>query len=170
MPSDQIPSALLASLYAVLDDPERWREFLLGLRGYVGTNFASLISATFSPPPALLRFFMSGLSDEDAREYKTRWITKDPWAKKADLSTLVVGTVARGEDHCPDEELERNEAYVGFLKAHGMHYGASAFVEKSDRICTILSVSREKRAGPLTADEMDRMRALVPHVQRVLRI
>lgn len=167
--SEQIPSALLGSLYSVLDDPERWPEFLRGLCGYVGTTFASLVSATFSPP-AVLRLFVSGLSEEDTLEYKTRWMAKDPWGTNADLSTLVPGTVVRGEDYCPDEELESNEAYVGFLKAHDMHYGASAFLEKSDRICTLLSVSRAKRAGPLTMTEMDRLRFLVPHLQRVLRI
>jgi DNA-binding CsgD family transcriptional regulator/PAS domain-containing protein len=170
MPSaEQIPSALLASLYSVLDDPERWRVFLHGLCGYVGTTFASLVSATFSPPK-LLRLFVTGLSEEDAQEYRTRWMAKDPWGTKADLSEMVPGTVVRGEDYCPDEELESHEAYVGFLKAHDMHYGASAFLVKSDRICTLLSVSRAKRAGPLTMTEMDRIRLLVPHLQRVLRI
>jgi DNA-binding CsgD family transcriptional regulator/PAS domain-containing protein len=170
MPStEQIPSALLASLYSVLDDPERWHEFLRGLCGYVGTTFASLVSATFRPPK-VLRLFVNGLSEEDTQEYTTRWMVKDPWGAKADLSTLVPGTLARGEDYCPDEELESSEAYLGFLKAHDMHYGASAFLAKSDRICTLLSVSRAKRAGPLTAAEMNRIRSLVPHMQRVLRI
>ena len=167
--SEQIPGALLASLYSVLDDPDRWREFLRGLCGYVGTTFASLVSATFSPP-AVLRFFTYGLSEEHAREYATRWMAKDPWGTKADLAALVPGTVARGEDYCPDEELESHEAYIGFLKAHDMHYGASAFLVKSDRICTLLSVSRAKLAGPLTETEMNRLRWMVPHLQRVLRI
>lgn len=170
-PSDrQIPSALLASLYGVLDDQARWPEFLHGCCDFVGTTFASLTSLAVDPTPMFLRVFLWGLSDEDTHEYRRSWIARDPWAKNADLSAIISGTVARGEDYCPDEELERNEAYVGFLKARNMHHGAGAFLVKSERICTILSVSRSKRAGRLSELEMDRIRWLVPHLQRVVRI
>jgi DNA-binding CsgD family transcriptional regulator len=166
---EQIPSALLASLYGVLDDQERWPEFLRELCDFVGTTFASLVSCAFDPP-VIMRSFLWGLSDEDAREYIKSWVARDPWAGNADISDLVPGTVARGEEFCPDEELEKNEAYVGFLKARNMHYGAGAFLFKNDRIATVLSVSRSKQVGSLTERELDRIRSLVPHLQRVLRI
>ncbi len=166
----EIPSALLASLYAVLDDQDRWKDFLKGLSDFVGTTFASLTSIVFDPTPTFMRFFLWGMSDEDAHEYRTSWVYKDPWGSSRDISALIPGTILRGEDCVPDEALEKNEAYIGFLKARNMHYGASAFLSRSERIVTLMSVSRSKRAGRLTEAELERLRSLVPHVQRVLRI
>ena len=89
---------------------------------------------------------------------------------EAPYGLLAPGTVVSSVDACPDEELEVNECYLGFLEPRNLHYGASAFLLKSDRICTILATLRSKAAGPLTSAELGRIRSLVPHLQRVLRI
>lgn len=166
----EIPRALLASLYAVLDDQARWKDFLGELCDFVGTTFASLTSIVVDPTPTFLRFCLWGMSDEDAREYRKSWVYKDPWGSSRDISALIPGTILRGEDCVPDDVLERNEAYIGFLKARNMHYGAGAFLSRSERIVTVMSVSRSKQAGPLTEAELERLRSLLPNVQRVLRI
>lgn len=167
---EQIPSPLLASLYGVLDDQERWSEFLHEFCDFIGTAYASMLSIAYAPAPALLQFFKWGLTDADVREYCTHWVARDPWAKDKDFSALVPGTVVSSVDACPDEELEVDECYLGFLKPRNLHYGASAFLFKSDRICTILPTLRPKDGGQLTEGELGRIRSLVPHLQRVLRI
>ena len=167
---EEIPSALLASLYAVLDDQDQWKDFLGRLCRFVGTTFASVASIMVDPAPTFMRIFLWGMSDEDAREYRKSWIYKDPWGSSTDISAMIPGTILRGEDCVPDEVLERSEAYIGFLKARNMHYGAGAFLFRSERIVTVMSVSRAKEAGPLTEAELERLRSLLPHVQRILRI
>ena len=122
------------------------------------------------PTPTFMRFFLWGMSDEDAHEYRKSWVYKDPWGSSRDISAMIPGTILRGEDCVSDEVLESSEAYIGFLKARNMHYGAGAFLSRSERIVTVMSVSRAKRAGPLTEGELERVRSLVPHVQRILRI
>jgi DNA-binding CsgD family transcriptional regulator len=65
---------------------------------------------------------------------------------------------------------DATECYQRFLKHRNLHYGACAFLLKSDRICTVLGIMRSKESGRFTSAELDRIRSLVPHVQRVLRI
>jgi DNA-binding CsgD family transcriptional regulator len=168
--AEEIPSPLLASLYGVLDDQKRWSEFLHGFCGFVGTAYASVLSLTFGPDPRLRSFFWWGLSDEDVREYQTYWAGRDPWVKGKDLSGQIPGAVAGSVDFCPDDQLEVNEFYLGFLKPRNLHYGARAVLFKRERVSTILSTLRSKDPGRLTVAELDRMRSLVPHLQRVLRI
>jgi len=168
--TDQIPGFLLASLYAVLDDRNRWPRFLHDLCDFTGSTFAELISFHFTPAPSYLQFFQWGLSEEAAREFYNFGAYRDRWMQGKDLSGLAEGAVVSSTELCSDEVLEATECYQGFLEHRNLHYGACAFLLKSDRICTVLGIMRSKESGRLTSAELDRIRSLVPHVQRVLRI
>jgi DNA-binding CsgD family transcriptional regulator len=117
----------------------------------------------------MLKMFKWGMSDEDAHEYYTRWAAKDPWASNNDLSAHPPGTVTCSAAVCPDEILEANEVYQCFLKERNLHYGGAAVLDLSERICTAFGTLRAKQSGKLTPEELDRIRRMAPHLQRVVR-
>lgn len=171
MPSEtlEVPGALLTSVYAVLEDRSVWPEALHQVCNYIGTPYASIITARFQPLRAF-HFVKWGLPDEDVKEYLRRWVTQDPWTSDKSIPDVPVGLVANRADVCPDEVLEASEPYLQFLKPRNLHYGAAAMLLGSRRMRSMFGVLRPKSAGRLTPAEMERVRMVVPHLQRVLRI
>lgn len=119
MPSgaSDLPSPLLVSIYAALDDRALWKEALHQICDYIGTPYASIITVRVRPPIMPVNYVIWGMPDEDFKEYFRNWSAQDPWLHGTkDVATVSVGYVVDSAEVCPDEILEESEPYVTFLK------------------------------------------------------
>jgi len=115
-------------------------------------------------------FATVGMEQRFLDAYRTHFYRMDPWTpflameREGDIQTL--------DSLLSDSELERTEIYCDWLRPQGVFYGFGAILFKSEdgELVSSLSSFREKSRGPFRNEELDRIRPLVPHLQRALGI
>jgi DNA-binding CsgD family transcriptional regulator len=111
-----------------------------------------------------------GMDEHFLDAYCTHFYSMDPWMpslameKEGDIQTL--------ENCVSDRELEHTEIFNDWMHPQDIFYGFGAILGKSDAgdLVSSLSAFREKSRGPFRNEELDRIRPLVPHLQRALGI
>lgn len=72
-------------------------------------------------------------------------------------------------DHFTSEEVRRDPFYQEFLRPQGLGWHAVACLAEGDQP-VVLSLKREWRRGPFTAEEVGRCDALLPHLRMAMRL
>jgi DNA-binding CsgD family transcriptional regulator len=70
----------------------------------------------------------------------------------------------------PRAQLEQTQLYREWVRPQGILDSISAVLEKTSTSCAILALPQHASAGPVTNAMRERMRLVVPHVQRAVLI
>jgi DNA-binding CsgD family transcriptional regulator len=111
-----------------------------------------------------------GMDERFADAYRSHFYTLDPWMPSVVLEND--GEVRGLESFVSESELARTEFYNDWMRPQGILHGFGAFLYKSgpEQLVSSLSGFREKSSGPFQKEDLDRIRPLVPHLQRALAI
>ncbi len=115
-------------------------------------------------------FATVGMEERFLDAYRAHFYKLDPWTPL--LAMEHEGDIQTLENCVSDSELEHTEIYSDWLRPQGVFYGFGAILGKSNagELVSSLSSFREKGRGPFRKEELDRIRPLVPHLQRALGI
>lgn len=97
--------------------------------------------------------------------FRLRYARLSPYVRHRSPE-LHAGQVVHGEMLLPDEELVRTEFYRDYLQPQDVHYWAGPILFRNDQVLGMLLVSRSRRIGRFTAEELAFQRELLPHLQR----
>jgi DNA-binding CsgD family transcriptional regulator len=111
-----------------------------------------------------------GMEQGFADAYRSHFYSVDPWMSR--LSLEGEGAVHAVEGLLSETELLRTEFYNDWLRPQGVLHGFGSVLHKSapTEVASSLGGFREKSRGPFEKDELERIRLLVPHLQRALAI
>jgi len=97
--------------------------------------------------------------------FRLRYARLNPWTRHIGHE-MRAGQVLHGEMLLSDEELMRTEFYNDFQRPQDLHYWAGPNLFRNEQVMGALVVSRSRRAGRFTDEELAFQRELMPHVQR----
>ena len=160
-------SGLLARFYEAAVNPDAWYVALRTMRRYLHTQSAMLFTENLDSRKVSLSV-LDKAAKTLVQEYYDFYIHKSPLLK-AKLS-VPFGEVTATNMLMPDREWERHEFYYDFLRRCERFYEMGALIAKDADSVSVVSVIRAKRTGGYTRHEMDRLRQLMPHLQRALEI
>lgn len=155
-------------IYDAAVAPERWPRFLERLSSELGAPALYLVLRFpgEDDPGAL---FTVGTDPSYDQAYREHYWRKDPWRPLAHL--LPEGEVASGHRLLPEEELVRTEFYNDWMRPQGHYHPFTALLRQRGGIpLASLSGFQPKSAEPLDARQLERLKVLVPHLQRALAI
>ncbi len=163
-----VPVQLVDTAYESAVTPDRWPHFL--------ERLAPLLSATTLQ--IVLGFprngergiaYTFGAKPEFERSYLERFLEHDPWRDRA--HAMPEGSVSTGEHLLPAAELERSEFYRGWMEPQDLLHPLGAILHKPDgEARSVITAFRRKSDDPFGADDLELLKRLVPHLQRVLAI
>lgn len=158
---------LVGRIYAAAEEPSLWPAFLdrLGstVRGTV-TAFVfddlrghASVAASVRMDPAFSRLYEEYFSSRNA------------WAIAAG-PRVQTGAVLTSQMILPDAELVRSEYYNGFLRPQDARHLLGTILFREAHSYSQVSVLRPGRREPFSDREVRLMQALMPHLQRAVRI
>jgi len=153
--------------YDAATDPSRWSIFLEELAGALQGIVPALTVADRRTDVASL-YVSPGLSRACDRAYHEHFIHRDP--RRPRIKSVAAGGVFVGQALLDDAELLRSEFYNDFLRPNGFFHVAGGIPFKDRDRIAVLRVIRPRRARPFDADDLDLLRALMPHLRTALRI
>jgi len=157
--------ALIGRIYGAALQPEAWAEFVDDLADlYAGT---AAISSQGTRGVGARIHASSGLDPAFGRTYEEYYSQVRPWAG-------TVGAAAPGQVFIPQwlvgAEYECCEYYNDWLKPQGIHHLFSIPLDRERPLSTFLTISRSRKFGEFTAEELTLSRKLVPHLQRAVEM
>jgi DNA-binding CsgD family transcriptional regulator/PAS domain-containing protein len=168
VPWEDIVLCLTRKILAAAEKPSLWQEFLEPFTQAVHTTQSALVVWTPRFEYNSVSCYV-GVSQEDRQEYLDKWMAKDPWMTRARVD-VPEGVFIRSNEITPDSVLEEDEVYLGFLKQRGWHYGGGVVLLRSPVLFSTLTTTRPKEKGPLTEDECELIRRLIPFLQGAARL
>jgi DNA-binding CsgD family transcriptional regulator len=160
-------SRLLGSLYEAAAEPTQWALFLEQLARSTRASSAALVMHDFDHALCIVSSSW-GLDPEADRLYQEHYHELDVWAQAA--NTKPRGYVCNSESICPLPELKKEEIYNDFFAHFGIVHGMFALLENDEARFAGVSLYRDKPRAQFTSSDLDILRFLTPHLQRVFRL
>src|SRR5438270_2746873 len=101
--------------------------------------------------------------------YDQQYAAVDEWYLRA-KGVVKEGWVGDGRNLCSNENLMRTEFYNDFLRPFGWLHECAAVLEMHDSAMSVLTMLRNERQREFSADEVEIIRSLVPHLKRALHL
>jgi len=158
--------ALIGRIYEAALQPQTWGEFVDDLADlYAGT---AAISSQSARGAGARIHASSGLDPAFGRTYEEYYSQVRPWAR-------TVGAAVPGQVFVPqwlvgDAKYECCEYYNDWLKPQGIHHLFSIPLDRERPLSTFLTISRSRKFGEFTAEELALSRKLAPHLQRAVEM
>ncbi len=159
-------SNLIDLAYASATDKLHWREFLTEVNrtfrdAHVLLWHTNKLDSNFNLVD-FCRFESSTI-----RAFEQHFFQINPWMQKK----LIVpsGRLHRTEELYPENELLRTEFYNDFLRPHDIFKGFSISMYNDHRFA-FLSITRSRRAGAPSEEELRLLSLLTPHLQRAIQL
>lgn len=158
--------ALIGRIYEAALQPQSWADFVDDLANlYAGT---AAISSQGAYGVGACIHASSGLDPAFGRTYEEYYSRVRPWAG-------TVGTATPGQVFIPrwlvgDAKYECCEYYNDWLKPQGIHHLFSIPLDRERPLSTFLTISRSRKFGEFSAEELTLSRKLVPHLQRAVEM
>ena len=156
-------------IYQAAVEPEQWQGFLEKLQKQLRlSNIYLLLS---HPGDGERGIGVSlGVPEHFAEAYRSYYYRLNPWRPYGpDVDT---GRILQGDGAVPESELVRSEFYNDWMRPQGIAHPFVARLCKpgSGKPDSTFGGFRERSRGPLEKGDLDRIRPLVPHLQRALVI
>ena len=156
-------------IYQAALSPEQWPVFLGGLAEQLRLASVHLV---FRHPHDGDRGIIasSGIDAHHEEAYRSHFYRLNPWRPFG--PEAEEGRVLLSDSVIPESELRRTEFYSDWMRPQGAAHPFVAFLYNAGpgEPLSDLVGFREKSAGPLQDEDLDPVRALVPHLQRALVI
>jgi DNA-binding CsgD family transcriptional regulator/PAS domain-containing protein len=163
-------SIVVQHVYDAAIDPNHWHEALLQLRQLVGASCASLLySADIRTENAFPHFlFLSGYSEAFIQALTPEYWSM--WTLQANVPAWQVGAIQHLSDMLPSSEFLNSRFYLEVLQPHQQFDYAGMMALKEGPHAVHLNMSTIVEHGPFTAEGIELMRLLAPHVCRAAKI
>lgn len=165
---------VLASIYEAALQPTQWSVALQHVGAQICASSAFLFSSHSETEPKAF-VHMHNHAPEMARDFGAYWHTQDQWAQAAQRTGLMrSGTWVVGSELVPSDQLRKTAFFNEFCKPNGIEgmVGGVLFdgSEADGMPFTNVCWYRPPGAESFQAAEKERLKGLVPHLQRALRI
>jgi DNA-binding CsgD family transcriptional regulator len=80
------------------------------------------------------------------------------------------GTIHIGEHLVPEDQLLRTKFYDEWLRPQDLHHRLCAVLSREHAIAVFLEIMRPRQGAAFGHDDIERLRLLLPHLQRALRL
>lgn len=176
---------LIEGLYAVATNPSGWADWLSALRGELSADAAALVFR-FEPRSGHHGCVASGFSEDQVRggavdAMRTRAVRPadaDPCLGAladdprlfSQAVNLGAGEVLVLSEILPEAQFIATRFHRECLQPRQLHHVVCATVDRAGDQITSLSLMRRAGEPRFTAAELDRLRQLHPHLQRVTRL
>lgn len=160
--------ALVEQIYACVEEPRLWAEFLENLSTVLMGQSSTL--GFFDPHKQTASFsVVSGFDAAAQRAYAEYFGAINPWFLKKSHA-FCEGSVLPASAAVPDADYRRTEFYHDWGKKNGVFHSLSAnLLESGDGIAHI-NVQRPEKLPEFEEAEFELVRQLVPHLQRAIRL
>ena len=163
-------SIVIQHIYDAAIDPNHWHQALQHLRKLVGATSASLLySSDIKAENTIPSFlFLSGYSEAFIKALTPEYWAM--WALQANVPAWQVGVVQHLSEMLPREEFLNSRFYREVLHPHQQFDYAGMMALKEGPHAVHLNMSTIVEHGPFTAEGIELMRLLAPHVCRAAKI
>jgi DNA-binding CsgD family transcriptional regulator len=155
---------LIDQVYEVAFEPNLWPRCLETVRTTFDAGQAKFAYYDLASRDGSIEV-AAGADPHYTELFRLRYARLNPWARNAQ-DKIRTGQVLHGEMLLPYEAVVRTEFYNDFLRPQDLHYWASSVLFQSEKVFGVLLVSRSRRAGRFTDEELAFQRELTPHLQR----
>ncbi len=159
-------STLLALIYDSVETPESWQAALQAIGRFLAVKDLSLGSHDFST--GRFEAFHLPIDPDFVRSYAEFWSSRNFLWKVS--SKLPVGQLFSFETAMPRDEFSRTGIYNEWFKPQGMDKALGANLLVEGPLSATVSVFRPSSSEDFSDHDVARLRALIPHLQRVMRL
>lgn len=167
LPSEQVLTDLIGSMYDAAVEPALWKPFLeqiartaradaSGLVMHDDKQDAHAIAASWEVDPEMLR------------QYREYYGPLDLWTERG--KGKPAGYVCASQELCAVEELKRTEVYNDLMVRFNIEHGMFGLVQRDGYGWSTLSLYRSVSSGEFGASDLDILYFLIPHMQRAFRL
>jgi len=166
--------AVLASIYEAALQPGQWPVALQRVGAQISASSAFLFSSHSATEPEAF-MHVHNQAPEMAKDFGVYWHTQDEWAHAARRTGIMrSGTWVVGPELVPADQLRKTAFFNEFCKPNGIEgmVGGVLFdgTEADGMPFTNVCWYRPPGAESFETPDKERLKALVPHLQRALRI
>jgi DNA-binding CsgD family transcriptional regulator len=161
---------LLETVGAIYDaalDPQAWVTALDRAARWIGAQ-RGMVGASNVRSEAATLFHSINFDPDLLRYWQTELGSLDVWAHTG--PGLSVGQVTTGARLYSPESFRRLDVYHEFYLPAGVEDCVCTFLSKSEHHMAFFSLYRDRRAGLFRTEAIERVLALVPHLQRAARL
>jgi len=154
-------------IYEASARPELWREVLNGMA--ISCRAKGVQMLHHRPEGASLHAASEGLDEVLAAFFAEGWHRNNPREVKARLRGNGLREVVTDRDLFTPEELDQEPWQRDFLDRFGLRWFASMPLRPTIEMAPFfLTIERLKAADPFSDEEVRRLSATVPHIQRAI--
>ncbi len=164
------PSAILQlvpSIYEAAAEPDRWPTILDELCVLFDATAGVLGDYDFAARRGHKNCSV-GIAPQFGEPYSTKFAAANPWANEAALS--APDAVCTGSQLIPDDQLRATSFYRDWLKPQGLFHSLRAVLHHEDRKIWFVGLIRRESQPDFNADELARLKTLLPHFRRAYQI
>jgi DNA-binding CsgD family transcriptional regulator len=163
----QAAADVISGIYEAALEPGKWPEAL----GHLAEEFGAQSAAAFVVDISIAEvgfIAVSGLDPRALDDYVAHYAQIDPWNDY--LGKRPSGQPVVSQAVMDDRAFERTEFYGDFLRRYGIFHAMGGFVMRSGTLAFLCGVQRSRERGAFAPAELQRMRALFPHLERAVRM
>jgi len=165
MNSDPILLELIDLIYEAARRPDAWPKFLERFAEAVHAPSASVQTQRGQPP--CVHGYAVGREECFLRSFRDHYAAIEPRAPY--MRSLSVGSVRTSQQLLSAEEFEQTEFYNDWERPQGLYHGMVGIVGNDGRDeLALLEADRPTSDGEFCEEELELMRALLPHVRRAM--
>ncbi|TAK77795.1 MAG: hypothetical protein EPO12_14045 [Aquabacterium sp.] len=160
--------ALVGRIYEAALAPASWGDVLRELQDSIGLDYWNLLCVQDGSPPQVLGYGGDRTSPRALQRYESHYGAIDPRLEKS--RGLSVGQVLLCQQHFDERYVSRSEFYQDFLLPEGLRYLAGGLACAGDGRNYVLGLLRGADRGPFSGEDERLIQALMPHLERSLRV
>jgi DNA-binding CsgD family transcriptional regulator len=167
LPSSEVLSRLVGSVYDAAADPTFWSPFLEQLAYDTRATSAALVMHDFDHAVCTVSSSWE-LNPEADRLYQEYYHVVDVWAQRA--LPKPAGYVCSSESLCLPPEIRTTEIYNDFLARFGIEHGMFSVIENTPSLFASASLYRDQSSPEFETSGLETLRFLSPHLQRAFKL
>jgi DNA-binding CsgD family transcriptional regulator len=161
-------SRLIGHLYDAALDETLWPGTATRIAQVLGSESAVVKLHHDDARVSLLECTDNLVVSERQRAWADEWHRRDLWVERS--VACGMSRVITDEDLVTPEEQERSGFYQEWLRHLAIHHLLGAVFPAADGAVGVPGIHRSRRAGPYTHAQRRLASALLPHLQRALRL
>jgi DNA-binding CsgD family transcriptional regulator len=167
LPSKQVLTKLIGSVYDAAADANLWDPFLGELAKASRADSAALVMHNLGRE--VYTISAGWQIEPDARRlYQQHYGSIDVWAMRG--RSKSAGYVCTSESLCTKQELVTTEIYNDFMVRYRVAHGMFALVENNASRWASVSLYRGARSDEFRASDLGTLDFLIPHIQRAFKV
>lgn len=170
MNAEALLESLIQRIYEAAAGTASWASFLVCLAGALDSGFPTFFFADPTKQEGSLAISV-GMDEKSFHEYGRYYHPLNVWTRGAAQRDLVhPGMVRLSHELCSRRDLLRSEWYADFCRPHNWSQGMAATILRDGAQSSNVAVFADGARRPYDDDDAALFRALLPHLQRGLRM